>query len=181
MGSGKDNVEPRRGLVHIVNQGLDTVVGPVGFPGRLVFFRKNTFYFPQIHKNVPISFPLVITDDHLTLFFLVLRIEGVFLNILQGLPSFLLGRLYRHTVEVFRFDLDEKLITDLRFFAIFQGFFQGDFRHGIVHIVHNHFLGKEGHSGSVLAELNDGVFHHAEFSFIGRQKEIFDGTPHQIF
>ena len=106
MGPRENNLQSGSCLVNLVNQGLDAISGTVDLPGRLVAFGKNSFDLPQIDEDIPVPLPLIVADDHLTDFLLELRVEGILLNIPQGLFCLLFGALHRYTVKFLGVDLN---------------------------------------------------------------------------
>ena len=182
MVAREDDLQAGGGLGHLVDHRLDAVVRVVVLARALELLREDALGLAEVDVDVAVPLALVVPDDHLADLVLVLRVQGVLLDLAQALPRLLLGALHRDAVEIPRVHLDQQLVADLRLLVQLLGLLEGHLVDGVVEVVlEDDLLAREQRDlGAVVAEAHDGVVAHAELALVRGEEEVLDGAHDQV-
>ena len=183
VGPGQHDLQAEGGLLHFVDHGAHAVIGAIHLARRLVATRQDTLGTAQVDKNRAVALALVVAHDQFAFAVLEFGVQGILLNLAQGLAGLLLRALDRYPVEVPRVDLDEQLVAEFGIVVVLQCVLQRDLQRRIVDIIlrNDPPLRVDRHVRPVVGEAHHCIVDGSVLALVRCQQRVLDCVQNQFF
>ena len=181
MGAGDDQLRAALVLVHLDQEHLDPLAGPVALVRHLLASRHDRLGLAQLDDDGPRIGALHDAVQHLALLVVKLLVDRIALVVADALQDDLLHGLRGDAAEVLRGALDANLVADPRVGRVGHRLGQRHLAEGILDLVDHLLDGKDAHGAGGLVDIDGDLLLGVRHLLVDALQSMFDRGEHRLF